>query len=88
MKKALGLEDGGANELLKKRCTDEKAAVRKASLMLITKLMVLVGSSLDPNILKIMGIACSDPLVSIRKAAISALSEVSLLARSHIAFRV
>ncbi|KAL2922900.1 Condensin-2 complex subunit D3 [Bienertia sinuspersici] len=75
LKKVLNLEDGGVNDLLKKRCTDEKAAVRKAALFLITKLMVLVGSSLDPNILKMMGITCSDPLVSIRKAAISALSE-------------
>ncbi|KAH9622349.1 hypothetical protein KSS87_007024 [Heliosperma pusillum] len=78
LKKALGLEtghEGGANQLLRKRCTDEKAAVRKAALLLATKLMTLVGTSLDPAILKMMGMACSDPLLSIRKAAISALSE-------------
>ncbi|XP_074320803.1 condensin-2 complex subunit CAP-D3 [Silene latifolia] len=78
LKKALGLEtghEGRANELLRKRCTDEKAAVRKAALLLATKLMTLVGTSLDPAILKMMGMACSDPLLSIRKAAISALSE-------------
>ncbi|XP_010666569.2 uncharacterized protein LOC104883713 [Beta vulgaris subsp. vulgaris] len=78
LKKALGFGDGqegGANDLLKKRCIDEKAAVRKAALMLITKLTALGGSSLDPDILKLMGMTCSDPLVSIRKAAISALSE-------------
>lgn len=78
LKKALGFDEGlegRANDFLKKRCTDEKAAVRKAALLLITKLMALVGSSLDPDILKMMGITCSDPLVSIRKAAISALSE-------------
>ncbi|XP_021746091.1 condensin-2 complex subunit D3-like [Chenopodium quinoa] len=78
LKKSLGFNDGvegKANDFLKKRCTDEKAVVRKAALLLITKLMSLVGSSMDPDILKMMGIACSDPLVSIRKAAISALSE-------------
>ncbi|KAK9671730.1 hypothetical protein RND81_12G051000 [Saponaria officinalis] len=78
LKNALGFEKGhggGVSDLLRKRCTDEKAAVRKAALLLATKLMTLVGSSLDPDILQMIGMACSDPLVSIRKAAISALSE-------------
>ncbi|XP_057539764.1 uncharacterized protein LOC130817839 isoform X1 [Amaranthus tricolor] len=75
---ALGIEggkQGRTNDLLKKRCTDEKAVVRRAALLLITKLLTLSGGSLDPGILKIMGMTCSDPLISIRKAAISALSE-------------
>ncbi|KAK6930165.1 Condensin complex subunit 1, C-terminal [Dillenia turbinata] len=63
------------NDLLRKRCMDEKAAIRKASLLLITKLMALLGGSIDVDLLKTIGMACSDPLVSIRKAAISALSE-------------
>ncbi|KAL9232809.1 hypothetical protein vseg_007874 [Gypsophila vaccaria] len=78
LKNTLGFEkghQGGVNDLLRTRCTDEKAAVRKAALLLATKMMTLVGSSLDPDILQMIGIACSDPLVSIRKAAISALSE-------------
>ncbi|KAF8401464.1 hypothetical protein HHK36_012403 [Tetracentron sinense] len=68
--------EGGLNELLRKRCMDEKAAVRKAALLLITKSTALLGGAIDGILLKTMGIACSDPLVSIRKAAISALSEV------------
>ncbi|KAK6265386.1 hypothetical protein QUC31_016223 [Theobroma cacao] len=67
--------EGGMNDLLRKRCTDEKAAVRKAALLLVTKLTALLGGSFDGVVLKTMGMACSDPLVSIRKAAISALSE-------------
>lgn len=66
----------GMNELLRIRCTDEKAAVRKAALVLISKLIALLGGSCDEDVLKTMGMACSDPLVSIRKAAVSALSEV------------
>jgi len=69
--------EGGMNDLLRKRCTDEKAAVRKSALVLISKLTALLGGAFDGALLKSMGIACSDPLVSIRKAAISALSEVS-----------
>ncbi|KAJ9700006.1 hypothetical protein PVL29_005713 [Vitis rotundifolia] len=67
--------EGGMNDLLSKRCMDEKAAVRKAALLLITKLMGLLGGEFVGDLLKTMGMACSDPLVSIRKAAISALSE-------------
>ncbi|CAI9118828.1 OLC1v1020453C1 [Oldenlandia corymbosa var. corymbosa] len=66
---------GGMNSLLQRRCLDEKAAVRKASLFLISKLIALLGSSFNGDLLRIVGMACSDPLVSIRKAALSALSE-------------
>ncbi|XP_022722411.1 condensin-2 complex subunit D3 [Durio zibethinus] len=82
LKEVMGLGEGGEerpeagmNDLLRKRCMDEKAAVRKAALLLVTKLTALLGGSLDGVLLKTMGMACSDPLVSIRKAAISALSE-------------
>ncbi|PIA61371.1 hypothetical protein AQUCO_00300726v1 [Aquilegia coerulea] len=82
LKEILGFEnaggrnlEGGLTGLLRKRCMDEKANVRKASLLLITKSTALLGTSVDGVLLKTMGIACSDPLVSIRKAAISALSE-------------
>ncbi|KAI7736421.1 hypothetical protein M8C21_016094 [Ambrosia artemisiifolia] len=70
-------EDGGLNDLLRKRCVDEKAAVRKSALVLISKLTALQGEGggFDDVLLKIMGVACSDQLVSIRKAAVSALSE-------------
>ncbi|XP_010269562.1 PREDICTED: condensin-2 complex subunit D3 [Nelumbo nucifera] len=68
--------DGGLTTLLRKRCMDEKAAVRKAALLLITKSTALLGRPVDQVVLKTMGIACSDPLVSIRKTAMSALSEV------------
>ena len=67
------------NGLLRKRCMDEKAAVRKATFLLITKLTALLGGAFDEVVLKTIGMACSDPLVSIRKAAISALSEVHSL---------
>ncbi|KAK1592263.1 hypothetical protein Q3G72_022021 [Acer saccharum] len=63
------------NGLLRKRCTDEKATVRKAALLLITKVTSPLGGSIDKFILKTMGMSCLDPLVSIRKAAITALSE-------------
>ncbi|KAH6769692.1 binding protein [Perilla frutescens var. hirtella] len=65
----------GINKILKLRCVDEKAAVRKAALLLISKSMSLLGDELDQELLKTVGMACSDPLVSIRKVAISALSE-------------
>ncbi|KAI3469376.1 hypothetical protein Pfo_026039 [Paulownia fortunei] len=65
----------GINKILKLRCMDEKAAVRKAALLLISKLTALLGGELDEELLKTVGMACSDPLVSIRKVAISALSE-------------
>ncbi|CAM8911876.1 unnamed protein product [Rhodiola kirilowii] len=67
--------EGSLSDLLKMRCMDEKAGVRKASLLLISKLTTLQGGAFDEALLKTMGIACSDPLVSIRKAAVSALSE-------------
>ncbi|KAA8527448.1 hypothetical protein F0562_034837 [Nyssa sinensis] len=67
--------EGGMNDLLRKRCMDEKAAVRKGVLLLISKLTALLGGAFDGVVIKMMGMACSDPLVSIRKAAISALSE-------------
>ncbi|CAM8921365.1 unnamed protein product [Rhodiola kirilowii] len=67
--------EGSLSDLLKMRCMDEKAGVRKASLLLISKLTTLQGGAFDEALLKTMGIACSDPLVSIRKAAVSALSK-------------
>ncbi|XP_078445415.1 binding protein [Wolffia australiana] len=68
-------KDDKFNNLLRKRCSDEKAAVRKASLLLISKYTLITGRPIDEMVLKTIGRACSDPLVSIRKAAISALSE-------------
>ncbi|KAJ6430909.1 hypothetical protein OIU84_018420 [Salix udensis] len=65
----------GVNDILRKRCMDEKANVRKAALVLVTKLTAILGGNFDGVVLKTSGMACSDPLVSIRKAAISALSE-------------
>ncbi|KAK1279933.1 hypothetical protein QJS04_geneDACA019731 [Acorus gramineus] len=80
-----GVEDGrawlldkweGLDELLKQRCLDEKAAVKKAALVLIMKSTSLLGGMVDDVFLKVIGAACSDPLVSIRKTALIALSEV------------
>ncbi|KAG8369944.1 hypothetical protein BUALT_Bualt14G0065900 [Buddleja alternifolia] len=65
----------GINSILKLRCMDEKAAVRKAALLLISKLTALLGGELDEELVKTVGMACSDPLVSIRKVAVSAVSE-------------
>lgn len=82
LKQVLGFSDVGevrVDDLLRNRCTDEKAAVRKAALLLVAKLTALFDSSFDGSLLKAMGMACSDPLVSIRKAAISAISEVPFL---------
>ncbi|XP_054821462.1 uncharacterized protein LOC129320202 [Prosopis cineraria] len=67
--------DAGINNILRRRCMDDKAAVRKAALLLATKLTTLLGGAVDELVLKTMGMACSDPLISIRKAAIGALSE-------------
>lgn len=66
----------GLGELLRLRCADDKAAVRKAALVLITKSIRLIGRPVDESLLTAMGAACSDPLVSIRKAALAAISEV------------
>ncbi|KAK1627576.1 hypothetical protein QYE76_001891 [Lolium multiflorum] len=63
-------------DLLRRRCIDDKAAVRKAALVLITKAIGLIGRPVDESLLSAMGAACSDPLVSIRKAALAAISEV------------
>ncbi|KAL6519821.1 hypothetical protein OROMI_032715 [Orobanche minor] len=65
----------GINKILKIRCMDEKAAVRKAALVLVSKLIALLGGELDEEVIKTVGMACFDPLVSIRKVAVSALSE-------------
>ncbi|GAA0144232.1 chromatin/chromatin-binding, or -regulatory protein [Lithospermum erythrorhizon] len=67
--------DCGITDLLRKRCMDDKAAVRKAALFLTSKIISMLGGPLDEDLLKTVGMTCSDPLVSIRKAAISALSE-------------
>ncbi|XP_030508482.2 uncharacterized protein LOC115723187 [Cannabis sativa] len=78
LKEVLGIGNGGegrVNELLRRRCADEKAVVRKAALLLVAKLTGLFGCGFHGALLKTMGMACSDPLVSIRKAALSALSE-------------
>ncbi|KAJ3681372.1 hypothetical protein LUZ60_015861 [Juncus effusus] len=64
------------SEMVKRRCVDDKAAVRKSALLLITKALSLIGAQIDESLLSILGSACSDPLVSIRKAALSAISEV------------
>ncbi|XP_048133845.1 condensin-2 complex subunit D3 isoform X2 [Rhodamnia argentea] len=82
LKEVLGIGDGVSqkteatiNNLLKIRCTDEKGAARKAALHLVTKLTSFFSGPFDGVLLKAMGMACSDPLVSTRKAAVSALSE-------------
>ena len=73
------VEEGLVNVLLRERCADEKAAVRKSALLLVAKLTALFGSGFHGGLLKTMGMSCSDPLVSIRKAAIQALSEVCFM---------
>ncbi|TKY72597.1 Condensin-2 complex subunit D3 [Spatholobus suberectus] len=67
--------EGGMNDMLRRRCMDDKAAVRKSALLLVTNLTALLGGAIDEVVLKTMGMACSDPLISMRKAAITALSE-------------
>jgi condensin-2 complex subunit D3 len=62
--------------LLRRRCMDDKAAVRKAALILMTKSTALLGKPPDDTMLQAMGASCSDPMVSIKKAALLALSEV------------
>ena len=74
-----GNVEGGMNDMLRRRCMDDKAAVRKAALLLVTNLTSLLGGAIDEVVLKTMGMACSDPLISMRKAAITALSEVVYL---------
>ncbi|KAL2997473.1 hypothetical protein AAZX31_09G043500 [Glycine max] len=70
-----GNVEGEMNDMLRRRCMDDKAAVRKAALLLVTNLTSLLGGAIDEVVLKTMGMACSDPLISMRKAAITALSE-------------
>ncbi|OEL19642.1 hypothetical protein BAE44_0019341 [Dichanthelium oligosanthes] len=76
LQEVMRIGDMGLGELLRRRCTDDKAAVRKAALVLITKAIGLIGRPVDESLLCAMGAACSDPLVSIRKAALAAISEV------------
>jgi condensin-2 complex subunit D3 len=75
----IGME--GFTDMVRRRCSDEKAVVRKAALVLITKAMGLIGT-VDASLLEILGSACSDPLVSIRKAALLAISEVNSCSNS------
>ncbi|OMO98513.1 Armadillo-type [Corchorus olitorius] len=63
LKEVMGLGHGGeerpedgTNDLLRKRCMDEKAVVRKAALLLVTKLTALLGGSFDGVVLKTMGV--------------------------------
>ena len=67
----------GFKKLIRERCVDEKAAMRKGALILITKSTTLIDRPIDQVILRTIAAACSDPLVSIRKAALTALSEVT-----------
>ncbi|CAD6269901.1 unnamed protein product [Miscanthus lutarioriparius] len=76
LQEVMRIGDMGLGELLRRRCTDDKAAVRKAVLVLITKAIGLIGRPIEESLLSAMGAACSDPLVSIRKAALAAISEV------------
>ncbi|XP_010932007.4 condensin-2 complex subunit CAP-D3 isoform X1 [Elaeis guineensis] len=76
LQEIVGIGSASFNDLLSRRCVDEKAAVRKAALLLITKSMALIGRPIDEVLLRTVGSAFSDPLVSIRKAALAALSEV------------
>ncbi|XP_027338304.1 condensin-2 complex subunit D3 [Abrus precatorius] len=67
--------EGRMNDMLRRRCMDDKAAVRKAAFLLVTNLTALLGGAIDEVVLKTMGMACSDPLISMRKAAVAALSQ-------------
>lgn len=82
-----GISSVDFNELLWRRCQDDKAVVRKAALLLITKSTTIMRGPLDDLLLRTLSSACSDPLVSIRKAAVAALSEVkSCQFFSHFVF--
>ncbi|GJN34835.1 hypothetical protein PR202_gb23534 [Eleusine coracana subsp. coracana] len=76
LQEVMKIDNMGIGELLRRRCTDDKAAVRKAALVLTTKAIGLIGRPVDESLLCAIGTACSDPLVSIRKAALAAISEV------------
>lgn len=67
---------GYLGRLLRARCQDEKAGVRKSALFLLRKSVALLENPPDEETLRAMGNACADPLVSIRKAALNALTEV------------
>lgn len=67
---------GDLGSLLRRRCLDDKVAVRKSTLLLMTKSASLLGRPPDETMLEAMGSACADPMVSIRKAALGALSEM------------
>lgn len=71
----IGMGKVGFSDLLRSRCQDDKAAVRKAALLLVTKSIKVIGRPVEEVLLKTLSSACSDPLVTIRKAAIMALSE-------------
>ncbi|XP_073008465.1 condensin-2 complex subunit CAP-D3 [Typha latifolia] len=76
LQKVMGIGNADLSKMLRRRCIDEKAAVRKAALLLVTKSIALIGLPIDEVLLETIGASCSDPLVSIRKAALAALSEV------------
>lgn len=81
----IGMGKVGFSDLLRSRCQDDKAAVRKAALLLVTKSIKVIERPVEEVLLKTLSSACSDPLVTIRKAAIMALSEVNV-SQFHLSF--
>ncbi|KAJ9589297.1 hypothetical protein L9F63_017490, partial [Diploptera punctata] len=63
---------------LKNLTSDNKVYVRKAALQTLENIMTVNRSWLTGNILKIMGLCCRDPAVSIRKEMVQILSDLLL----------
>ncbi|RWW50013.1 hypothetical protein BHE74_00043759 [Ensete ventricosum] len=80
----IGISNVDFSELLWRRCQDDKAVVRKAALLLITKSTTIMRRPLDDLLLRTLSSACSDPLVTIRKAAVAALSENIITASESV----
>lgn len=70
--------------LMLQRCLDDKASVRKAALVLMHKSTASLRRPPTGNIVEAMGAACGDALVSIRKAGLTAISEVLSYLHSEI----
>lgn len=70
-------------KLVHRRCMDEKAAVRKSAVLLLSLLLVSKQKALCRDDVQALESSCLDPLVSIRKVALAAVLQIADAIPSH-----
>lgn len=64
-------------KIVHRRCFDEKAAVRKSAILLLSLLLTSKQKTLSKEDMGALEAACLDPLVSIRKVALGAVAQIA-----------